>query len=184
MRYLAYLYFVCLIIFSLFVFSNWTFMLIVWIGLVVLLQKKARLLPSGLNKLFHIVTYAYPLIASVIKYMIENNVIAYSWFWLNRFEHFFWAFSMSIILLPLVYQYQKLIAKKWLLLVLGCVTITLGNVIEIIEFSLRQNLTDTRLGLYYADTMLDILMNFTGVIMAITISYLIWLNQIRTTKKT
>ena len=122
MRYLAYLYFGGLLIFSLFIFSNWTFMLIVWIGLVVLLQKKATLLPSALHKIFHIVTYAYPLIASAIKYMIENNVIAYSWFWLNRFEHFFWAFSMTIILLPLVYQYQKVIAKKWLLLVLGCVT--------------------------------------------------------------
>ncbi len=174
MRYLAYLYFVCLIVFSLFIFSNWTFMLIVWIGLVVLLQKKAKLLPSALYKLFHIVTFAYPLMASVIKYMIENNVIAYSWFWLNRFEHFFWAFSMTIILLPLVYQYQKVIAKKWLLFVLGCVTITLGNVIEIIEFSLRQNLTDTRLGLYYADTMLDILMNFTGVIVALIVGFLLF----------
>ncbi len=177
MRYLAYLYFVGLIIFSLFIFSNWTFMLIVWIGLVVLLQKKAKLLPSGLNKLFHIVTYAYPLIASVIKYMIENNVIAYSWFWLNRFEHFFWAFSITIILLPLFYQYQKVIAKKWLLLVLGCVTITLGNVIEIIEFSLRQNLTDTRLGLYYADTMLDIVMNFSGVIVALIIGFFLFGNK-------
>lgn len=171
MRYWAYLYFVALVLFSLFIFTNWTFMLVVWIGLIVVFYQKALLLPNGLKKLFQIVTFGYPLIASIIKFMIEKDVIKYSWFWLNRFEHFFWAFSMTIILLPLAHQFSKTIDKKWLLLVQGCIAITLGNIIEVIEFCLRSNLTDTRFGLYYSDTMFDILMNFLGVIIAILISY-------------
>ncbi len=144
-------------------------MLIVWIGLIVFFYKKALVLPNGLKKLFQIVTFGYPLVASIIKFMIEKDVIKYSWFWLNRFEHFFWAFSMTIILLPLAHQFSKTIDKKWLLLVQGCIAITLGNLIEVIEFCLRSNLTDTKFGLYYSDTMFDILMNFLGVIIAIVI---------------
>lgn len=180
MRYWAYLYFVALVIFSLFIFTNWTFMLAVWIGLIVIFYKKAQALPVGLKRLFQIVTFGYPLIASIIKFMIEKDVIKYSWFWLNRFEHFFWAFSMTVILLPLAYQFQKTIDRKWLLLVQGCIAITLGNVIEVIEFSLRRNLADTRLGLYYSDTMFDILMNFLGVMIAILVCYLVMSTQGKT----
>jgi hypothetical protein len=167
MHFWAYLYFAALILFSLFIFTNWTFMLVVWIGLIVVFYKKARLLPPGLKKLFQIVIFGYPLVASIIKFMIEKDIIKYSWFWLNRFEHFFWAFSMTIVLFPITYPFRKILNKKWLLLIQGCITITLGNVIELIEFAMRQSLTDTRLGLYYSDTMLDLVMNFSGVTIAL-----------------
>lgn len=173
MRFWAYIYFAALITFSLFIFTNWTFMLVVWIGLILFFNKKAQLLPKAQKHLFQIVTFGYPLIASVIKFMIEKDVIPYSWFWLNRFEHFFWALSMTIVFLPLAHQFSKVVNSKWLLIVQGCVAITLGNVIEVIEFSLRRNLADTRLGLYYSDTMFDILMNFLGVFVAIVICFVL-----------
>lgn len=154
-------------------------MLVVWLGLMLFFDKKAQLLPKAQKYLFRIVTFGYPLIASIIKFMIEQDVIPYSWFWLNRFEHFFWALSMTVIFLPLAHQFIKLVDKKWLLLVQGCIAITLGNVIEVIEFALRKNLADTRLGLYYSDTMFDILMNFLGVLVAVAICFILQIKNQR-----
>ncbi len=171
MKYLAYLYFAVLVLFSFFIFSNWTFMLFVWLILIVIFEKKAATMPQSYRKTFAIVVYLYPLIASIIKFMVVNNTIPYSWFWLNRLEHLTWSFSMTVILCPLVYQAIKLIKSKYLFILLACITIVLGNIIEIIEFCLRQNMSDTYMGLYYGDTMLDIIMNFTGSIIAAIFLY-------------
>jgi hypothetical protein len=108
----------------------------------------------------------YPLVESWIKWMIEKNIIPYSWFWLNRLEHFSWALAVVIIFLPLFKELlQTLNWWQYLIFVLGLISI-LGNCNEFLEYWLRASSSKTvnyRLwSFYYSDTIYDMMMNIMG----------------------
>jgi hypothetical protein len=146
--------------------------LIIWFGLIIIFTwfKKDKEIPSNLNRLYHINIYFYPLIASIIKYAIEANLIPYSWFWLNRLEHGFWSFCVIILLLPLTAEILKQSKFQFFILNLGLIAI-LGNLIEILEYLIRVlvNLNDYYvLSVIYRDTVLDMITNFIGGLLGIS----------------
>ena len=96
--------------------------------------------------------------------MIQKNIIPYSWFWLNRLEHFCSAIGVSIILLPIYVNIWH--SLKWwqnLIFVLGLVCL-IGNLNEFCEFFLRcfQPINDSKFALYYSDTIYDMGVNLIG----------------------
>jgi len=95
--------------------------------------------------------------------MIEKNVIPYSWFWLNRLEHFSWALAVVILFLPL-YRDVWNILNWWqnLIFVIGLICI-LGNLNEFLEYFLRMRSQNYRaLAAYYWDTIYDMMINIVG----------------------
>lgn len=107
------------------------------------------------------VAVAFPLVELGIKLMIERNVIPYSWFWLNRLEH--WAGMTAALLLlyaPLKPAWTALGDRARLLLALGAASL-LGNLNEFWEYGLRASGGDLKLG-QYGDTILDMAVNLLG----------------------
>ncbi|ULH14937.1 hypothetical protein MF271_13290 [Deinococcus sp. KNUC1210] len=112
----------------------------------------------------------FPIWEFAIKWMVQHNVIAYSWWWLNRLEHFGWMASLLLLLLPI---YQELFRLGWftaLLFVLGLGSI-IGNLNEFWEFGLRVQAGTAGRGVLYLDTILDMLTNVPGALLAFLIGW-------------
>jgi len=97
--------------------------------------------------------------------MIEKKVIPYSWFWLNRLEHFCWSLAVVIIFLPIFIDIWKTLTW-WqnLTFAIGLVCI-LGNLNEFFEYFLRSrsSVTNYRLfAAFYWDTIYDMMINMMG----------------------
>ncbi|HLP90595.1 MAG TPA: hypothetical protein VK184_18685 [Nostocaceae cyanobacterium] len=167
----------CCILFSFTVFSNWVVMVVIWFGLFFIFrwQNLEAKLSDSEHFIYLTTVLVYPLLGSWIKWMIEKNIIPYSWFWLNRLEHFSWALAVVILLLPLFIDIWK-ISNWWqnLILILGLVCL-LGNINEFLEYFLRANsktINYQLLAIYYQDTIYDMIMNIIGGFVAFLV--LMW----------
>lgn len=155
----------CLIVFSFTVFSTWVLMVGIWFGLFFIFrftQLEAKLSEEE-QRIYLTTVLLYPLIESWIKWMIIKNIIPYSWFWLNRLEHFSWALAVVILFLPL-YRDVWNILNWWqnLIFVIGLICI-LGNLNEFLEYFLRSQSQNYRaLAAYYWDTIYDMMINIVG----------------------
>jgi hypothetical protein len=150
-----------------FLYPTFAVLLLIWFLLFFIANsKKFTLRLSKRQKQTYITTILlYPLIELLLKFLILKNFIPYSWSFLNRFEHFFWAFSLTIALLPFV---KKLLLKinKWeaFFVLLGLVVI-IGNFNEFFEYGIRMklHLSDMyHFSLYYPDTIFDLITNVIG----------------------
>lgn len=107
----------------------------------------------------------YPLLETLVKWMIVKDIIPNSWFLLNRIEHFSWAVAIVIIFLPILTDmYKSLTLWQNLIVTLGFICLV-GNLNEFLEYLIRLqlNLTNTnRFAAYYPDTIYDMMMNITG----------------------
>lgn len=142
-------------------------MLSIWFGIFFVFRKTSleKQLSEKERQLYLNTIWIYPLVETSLKWMIEKNVIPYSWFWLNRLEHFSWAIAVGIIFLPAYADISKKL-KWWqnLILVTSLVCL-LGNLNEFLEYFVRvkANLTDDKhFAVYYWDTIYDMMMNMMG----------------------
>ncbi|HLO87656.1 MAG TPA: hypothetical protein VK203_21990 [Nostocaceae cyanobacterium] len=157
----------CCILFAFTVFSNWVVMAGIWFGLFFLfrLTKLETKLSESEHRIYLITALLYPLLESWIKWMIEKNIIPYSWFWLNRLEHFSWALATVILFLPIFRDiWKNLTWWQNLIFILGFISF-LGNLNEFLEYYLRAqspNINYRMFTLYYQDTVYDMIMNIFG----------------------
>jgi hypothetical protein len=167
-------YALLMLLFSFWIFPLWTAMLIAWFGLalLILLSKQETKLNSKLKNTFLLVIIVYPLIASLIKFILLNDTIPYSWLWLNRIEHFLWATCFGILILPLIQlltrNQSRIIAAICLI---GLITVV-GNLNEFVEYLIRDYLDLTKAS-YYEDTIIDMFINLLGSVFCFEITQLL-----------
>ncbi|HEY9703034.1 MAG TPA: hypothetical protein V6C58_11335 [Allocoleopsis sp.] len=158
-----------LISFASTLFIYWVILICVWFSLFFLFRfTKLEEQLTNIERVFYLSTIlAYPIMASLIKWMIAKNIIPNSWWWLNRFEHGIWALAMVIFCLPLYTNFWRLL-NWWqsLLFILGLVCL-LGNLNEFAEFFTRMpppkiKINDKIFAIYYIDTIYDMMMNILG----------------------
>lgn len=170
------LYFIMCLLASYFIFLFWGIMLAVWFGALILIQFKGYDLELNRKErlLFDINAHLYPLLGTLIKVMIVENIIPDSWFWLNRLEHYIWAVAIGILFFPLLKDsFAKLHLMSKFILFVGLVVI-LGNLNEFMEYGLRiyMNLTTQYLfSEYYKDTIIDLVTNVLGAVTGFVIVY-------------
>lgn len=125
------------------------------------------------NRKVQLLCISYPLVESFIKLLINNNVIPYSWAFLNRVEHLLFSMCLTALLwyvLRLDQQVKMKNAYKWLIIV-GFVVI-FGNINEFWEAFLRIQYINpdlTRQSVYYWDTIVDMVMNLIGASVVATV---------------
>lgn len=156
-----------IILVSLTVFSNWVLLGCIWFAafFVFRFSKLETKLSSSEHQLYLTTAFVFPLIETWLTWMIQRNVISYSWFWLNRLEHFFSSVGVVIILLPIYINIWY--SLKWwqnLIFILGLICL-IGNLNEFFEYFLRvccKPINYSRLGIYYPDTIYDMSVNLIG----------------------
>ncbi len=155
-----------IISFSLTVFSNWVLLGCIWFAVFFIfrLSNLEKNLSISEYRLYIVTAFVLPIIETWLTWMIQKNIIPYSWFWLNRLEHFCSAIGVSIILLPIYVNIWH--SLKWwqnLIFVLGLIC-WIGNLNEFFEFSLRcfQPISNSKFALYYSDTIYDMSVNLIG----------------------
>jgi hypothetical protein len=159
-----------LLVFGYWLSPLWFIMLFVWVSMTVFIKMKRYNVELSLyeRNAFEYTIYLYPLIETILKFMIVKDIIPYSWFILNRIEHFSWAFVMGILILPLLKN--KLKTKDIVLqgLVFIGLVIIIGNINEFFEYFIRIFIIKPddyyRISLYYSDTIIDLIVNVFGAI--------------------
>lgn len=157
----------CSILFYLTTFSQWVVIVGIWFGLFFIFrftQLEAKL-SNKERRIYLITVLLYPIVESWIKWMIEKNVIPYSWFWLNRLEHLCWAFAVVIIFLPIFTDIWKTLNWWQNLILLIGFTCFIGNLNEFLEYLLRSRSSSINYRIfaaYYWDTIYDMMMNIIG----------------------
>lgn len=157
----------------------WNVNLAIWLavglhGLKIALKIKSK----GVQRLFLSSFLFYPVLGTLIKFMILNNTIAYSWLVLNRIEHFAAAFFLGFLVIP--YLIKMNLFKTHIVIQFFAYTgfiIFLGNLNEFIEYFFRQNLTislyktqpDDYGQINYWDTIIDLILNMFAAV----VSYII-----------
>lgn len=143
-------------------------MLFIWFSLALWIKYKNidKNLTTSEYNLFLATIYLYPFLETVLKYMITEDVIPYSWSLLNRIEHFSWSFATGILIYPLLKPVlHKLSLLPALLYFVGIITM-IGNCNEFFEFLVRyieNHLSDpARQAIYYWDTIFDLGINILG----------------------
>lgn len=153
------MYFIIYLVLSFkFLFLVWILMFAVWSFLVLYTSIKYNVE----NKGFWLIAFGYPTIEFITKYLIESNLIPYSWVWLNRLEHLFWAFSIFVLLSYFFKNYLKNRIKIWEIMVIVFLIVNfIGVLNELAEFFIRQYFHLEK-SVYYKDTIFDQLMNIFG----------------------
>jgi hypothetical protein len=156
-----------IILFSLTVFSNWVILGSIWFAVFFIFRfsKLEAKLSSSAHNLYLVTVFLFPIVETWTTWMIQENIIPYSWFWLNRLEHFSSAVGVTIILLP-IYINIWYHLKWWqnLIFILGLICL-IGNLNEFFEFFLRvccKHVKRSSLAVYYADTIYDMGANLVG----------------------
>lgn len=152
-------------------------MLLVWASLYffIVIRKDFEVLNSTEFKVWQIIAFTYPLIETVIKMMIEFNVIPYSWRWLNNMEHISWSICMYLILLPYTKRLFNIHKYYIALALIFAVVVAIGNFNELLQYIIRSYLgfSENFSMTYYSDSMGDLINNLIGGLIASCISYLI-----------
>ncbi len=156
-----------IILFSLTVFSNWVLLGCIWFAVFFIFRfsKLETKLSNSEHRLYLITAFVFPIIETWLNWMIQKNIIPYSWFWLNRLEHFSSSISVTIILLP-IYVSIWYSLKWWqdLVFILGLICL-IGNLNEFFEYFLRVCCNPSnypKLAIYYSDTIYDMSVNLIG----------------------
>lgn len=141
------------------------FLLVGWVGIFAFIKIKGfdSGLPSRYEKVFTATALLYPLIETAIKFVIERDLIPYSWIWLNRIEHFGFSAFLVILIFPVIRRfYIKLDLIGQIVFVVGII-VFLGNINEFVEYLVRLMLNlRSKFGHYYEDTIIDLFVNMLG----------------------
>lgn len=107
--------------------------------------------------------YLYPTLETGIKTLLAIDLFPYSYYWLNRIEHFGWSVAITLLLFPIWVRVRPKISDLTLVcLIVGNITIV-GNLNEFLEFGLLINLAKTaQTSYYYVDSITDMATNLIG----------------------
>jgi glycopeptide antibiotics resistance protein len=136
----------------------------------VLLGGYLKGLSKGELRLFLATLYGYPLIESVVKLGIVLSGFTIDSPILNRAEHFLFNVAVIILIMPLLRKMLDVLSFwQGALVVLGAATL-IGNAAELVQWILRTFIfTSENTQWYYGDTILDMLTNFIGAVVAIVV---------------
>ena len=166
---LRLLYFTVLAVVGFWIAPTWIIFLLVWLGISLFWSAfdRVKLLSPLQNQLYMASLYFYPLLGSVIKFVILGLKSDSVYFWVNRFEHAIWALALTIILLPawamIDLKAKSILGNFGLFIVILGVICLFGNMVEFVEFGLRLNWQlNHKYALYYPDTIFDMISNIVG----------------------
>ena len=156
-----------IILFSLTVFSNWVLLGTIWFAVFFIfrLSKLETNLPISEHRLYLNAAFTFPLIETLLNWLIQKSIISYSWFWLNRLEHFFLSIGVVILMLPIHTNIWH--SLKWwqnLIFIVGLICL-IGNLNEFVEYFIRaccKPINYSNFAIYYSDTIYDMFMNLIG----------------------
>ena len=139
--------------------------MLAWALLALCTYRPMRASPLALQRVWWLVLLLYPCWEFGLKWLITRNVIASSWFWLNRLEHLGWMLSLLLLLLP---AYRRVWTFGWLLATLFVLGLGafIGNLNEFWEYAVRLQAGTAGRGVLYGDTILDLLTNVPGAMLA------------------
>jgi len=149
-----------------FVFPFMSVMLFVWTLMIFLAKKYGYInqLKEYEKKSYLITIVTYPILETFIKWMIIGNVIPYSWFWLNRLEHFLASLSIGILFYPFLKQTLRKLNTWECLIFWVCFVNMIGVGNEIFEYVIRHYMGIYEQPLYYLDTIHDMTTNIFGAL--------------------
>lgn len=155
------------ILFSLTVFSNWVLLGCIWFAVFFIFKfsKLEAKLSNSERRLYLTTALVFPIVETWLNWMIQKNIVPYSWFWLNRLEHLCSSVGVTIILLPIYINIWH--SLKWwqsLVFILGLVCL-IGNLNEFFEYFLRvccKAINYGKFAVYYSDTIYDMGVNLIG----------------------
>jgi len=160
-----------LILIAISAIANLTFvfmsvLIVVWFSIVAITKVLHfdKKLSDQEKNLYKITIILYPLFETIIKYLLLHDIIAQSWFWINRFEHFLSAIAIEILLYPLLKPTLKKLSLTESLIFSICTITFVGNLNEFLEYFIRHLLGTYRLNFFYWDTIYDMVMNIFGAI--------------------
>lgn len=119
--------------------SAWKLMLIGWMALVLFLRhtKRDENFSPQQQRVFSVLWWLFPVLVTGVEYMVDANVIAHSWRYLNILEHGIlmtaFAFSFYGLLAPYLKKLPKIVAIAFLFASL----MTFGLGIEILQYLWR-----------------------------------------------
>ncbi len=162
-------YFTILAAIGFLIAPTWLIFLLVWLGISLFWSvfDKVKVLSPLENQLYTGSLYLYPLLGSVIKFVILGLKSDNFYFWVNRVEHSLWAMALVVLLLPawkMIYtKTQSKIAHLGLFILVLSVICFFGNLVEFVEFGLRVLWgLNSKYALYYPDTIFDMMSNLVG----------------------
>ena len=147
-----------------------TVVMVAWTLLSLCTLSAMQAAPAPYRRAWWAAFLAFPVWEFGLKYMITRDVIAYSWFWLNRLEHLGWMASSLMLLLPACRQIWELPWPFALLFMLGLGGL-IGNLNEFFEYALRLNWNTAGKSVWYSDTILDMLTNVPGALLAFLVGW-------------
>lgn len=118
--------------------------------------------------------FLYPALHIVVTYMVENDVIAYSYRYLNTIEHILLMGSIAFILYGIFYNIFKKVNFLQGSLVLFCFLLSIGISIEVLQYGMRMFFYEPvelyKIAAYYHDTIADVTTNiFAGIFWSLII---------------
>jgi hypothetical protein len=144
--------------------------MVAWSLLALFTFAPMRAAPLPYQRVWWAAFLLFPVWEFGLKFMITRDVIAYSWFWLNRLEHLGWMASLLLLLTPACRRVWALPTPFPLLFVLGLGTL-IGNLNEFFEYALRLRWHTAGGSVWYSDTILDMLTNLPGALLAFLIGW-------------
>jgi hypothetical protein len=162
------LYAVALTLFATTMFRTWVMMISVFFGIFFLFRftRRTDQLTTLERQIYHWIMVLYPLAETAVQWMAKQGWLTQNWMIINRVEHSVWAMFIVVLFSPIFSEFWKFL-KPWqnLLCVVGSVCL-LGNLIEFLEFYFRLSpgwiILPERSGIFYTDTILDMMMNLLG----------------------
>ncbi|WP_407571267.1 hypothetical protein [Deinococcus altitudinis] len=147
-----------------------TVVMVAWTLLALCTYASARAAPWPYQRVWWTALVGFPVWEYALKFMIIRDVIPYSWFWLNRLEHLGWMASLLLLLTPACRRIWLLPSPFPLLFVLGLGGL-IGNLNEFFEYALRLIWHTAGGSVWYSDTLLDMMTNVPGALLAFLIGW-------------
>ncbi len=146
---------------SYFIYPVWSIMVSLWFLAVISIKLKRldKSLSLKEKNLFNIYIFFYPISETIIR-LIMINIESPPF--LNRIEHLYWTFSLVILFLPIIKKFTIKFSKIQKLLFIICFVSFIGNLNEFFEYLLRYYNQVQNLGLFYSDTIFDMVINIIG----------------------
>jgi hypothetical protein len=169
------LFLLILIVVSILLYPLWGVQLFLWSSLFLFVRNYRHVIKPESDKFFiDLIGFSYPLLEIIVKIFIIFSIIPYSWFWLNRVEHFIFSMFMTLLLFPFFARFVAKI-KLWpVLLMIASIVLLMGTVNEIFEYVLRVVLhfQSAQSAIFYGDTILDLATNIVGLTFGCLLLYL------------
>ncbi|ADV67232.1 hypothetical protein [Deinococcus maricopensis] len=144
--------------------------MVAWAALALGTWSAMRRAPPGARRAWWVTLLVFPAWEFALKWLISRDVMAYSWWWLNRLEHWGWMTAVLVLLLPTYRGVLRGSVGFALVFVLG-LSALIGNANEMFEFAWRLRRGGVDVSVLYRDTMQDLIVNVAGALTAFVIAW-------------